>query len=852
MSTSRTAGALRRLAVAEARRRPGRVVVTVLTVALGAGALTTALVLGDSVETAVADGASVEFKNTDVIVRSEIAAAEESAQTLLGSPSTSVAPENVAAVAALPDVEAVASTTRAAAVARTGDLARGISLESLATDTRFQWQGWSAGRPPKQTTEIALSQHTLDELLIGLGDQVQIGHPGVGYANFTVVGVVDTRGSLTRQSSAYGIVLDSVAARLAGIEGSNTILIDAADGADLDEVVAGVNEKAPVGWPQKTSDLISSSTDVQGGRVAALGAVVAVLAGVSCLVAAITAATTTVAGLATRRRTWALARCIGANRWHVAGLVTVEALLLGAVGAVGGVLGGLLVSRLALPLVGLVPSLPPLQGSSFTVHASSVVVPLLVAAGLALLGALLPAWLAARISPQAALRETRTPQGRSAGLVRLVVGVVLTALGTAAALLGADDTRLWLIVGGVAAMLLGAGLLLTPLLALLARLLAGWAGSAAVRIGLRDVVQRPRPAATEAVAVALAVGMIAMSWVALASIQEATSARLSDSPMPDLTVGAPDGAGVVPKEAVEYLREIDGVDTAVQVDHGVDVTVEGQGETGHVSLSTGVVAGNAAQLGRALPHGFPVNEIADDTVYLPEVAFPPFTEGSRVTLKGPDGASDPLKVVYIEDFELPAVVSPATMETATEKSETRMVWIALADGADRTEVADEITGVAILAGQLPVTGPVITDIRIGEALSTARAAAVAILVVAVIVAAVGAAATASLSVSERAREHAVLRALGLPRASLGRLLTARVLFVGAVASLLGVVVGTLVGIVASRAVAVGLGLPPQVSWLVIAPVLVVALITVLLIRTAALVPMERASYIPPSRALARG
>lgn len=715
----RSAGALRRLAVAEARRRPGRVVVTLLTVALGAGALTTALTLGDSVQTAIRDGLAVEYRGADIVVRSEIAAAEESADTLLGSPSTAVTVDDLDEILGLPGVATAASMVRATAVAQVGDVARGISIESLPTATSMQWQGWIRGRPPANGTEIALSQYALDELRIGLGDQVALGHPGVGRALFTVVGIVDTRGSLTRQSTTYGITTAPVAQSLAG-------------------------------WPQLTRDLVSASADAEGARVGALGAVVAALAAIASLGAAITAVTTTAAGLATRRRTWALARCIGADRRQVGLLVATEALLLGVAGAVVGVLAGLLIARLCLPLVGLVPGLPRLEASSFTVERSSLLVPLALSAALALAGSLVPAWLAARIAPSAALRQL--PPRRAARHLMPVVALVLLALGVAAARFGADERSPWWLAGGALLAIVAVGLALTSVLAVGARVVAArFPSTPARRLGLLDVVRRPRAAATEAVAVALAVGMIAMSWVAIGSVQEATSARLSESSLPDLVIGAEAGAGVIASSTVEALDDIDGVAEAVPVEFGVDVSITGRGERSTVTLANGTAAANAHELGEVLPDGLGGEVVRDHTVYLPKAAFPPYPAGEKVTLKGPDGTLDGLAVEYVDDLGLPAAVSPTTLAKVSEKRETRLVWLALEPGANRAAVTDEITGAAILAGQHPVSGPVITDLRVTEALTTARAAAVAILAIAVVVAAIGAAATASLTVAERAR-----------------------------------------------------------------------------------------------------
>ena len=617
----------------------------------------------------------------------------------------------------------------------------------------------------------------------------------------------------------------------------------------MPRLIDDINRVAPVGLPQRTSDIVSAGRALQLGQVNAVSSVVAALAGVSCLVAAITSATTTGASLASRRRTWALARCIGASKRHIAGLVAVESLVLGLLGALAGVLGGLVLARVALPLVGLVPSLPELRGSSYTVTLPALLIPPAVAVALALLGAVVPAWLAARIPPAAALKASTPPAPTRARTVPIVATVAVIG-GAAAALRSSSEGSPTVVAAGVLLVLVGTGFLMRPFLASSARLLAGRSRSTAVTLGLLDVVRRPRAAAIEAVAVTLAVAMIALSWVTLSSVQSAASERLSASPLPDLVVGAAAGSAPIAQQTVSRLGELPGVATATGIPFGRDVSIRGRGPDGKVSLSTGTAGADARALGQILPGGFPVDTVRDDTVYLPVSGFPPFNPDSRVTVKGPDGRLKDMRVQYVKGLDLPSFISTSNLSRISKETDIRVAWLALSSGTDRAKTVDQVTGLAILDGQLPVGGPAILDVRSAQAISTGRAAALAILSIAVIVSVIGAAATAALSLSERTHEHATLRALGLPRRSLGTLLGTHVLFVAGAAALLGLAVGTLLGAVASRLVISGLSLQPQVSFPML-PVLVVVVATVAAVRVAALVPLERASYIPPSRALAQ-
>jgi len=105
-------------------------------------------------------------------------------------------------------------------------------------------------------------------------------------------------------------------------------------------------------------------------------------------------------------------------------------------------------------------------------------------------------------------------------------------------------------------------------------------------------------------------------------------------------------------------------------------------------------------------------------------------------------------------------------------------------------------------------------------------------------------------VRERRREYAVLRALGLDRRGLARMLLARLVVVGTIASVVGATTGTVLGLMVGRAVALGLHLPTAFR-LPLVPVVIIAVITVLLVRAACLAPLDGASRVPPSRVLAK-
>ena len=838
---------LRRLAVAEARKRPGRVIVTVVMIALGAGALSTALVVGASVRSAVEEGLVVQYDGIDIVDNAGLSTTQDAIGT--GGGGTGISRNDVTEITALPGVEATGSVFNTVAVAQVGDLTRGVTLSSLNSNPDFVWQDWSEGRAPTASNEIGLTPYTLDQLGIRLGDQVAIGRPSTGAGLVRVVGVIDTHGSREQDSSAFGVVTEQVVRNLSGLDAPNEVMIATVPGTDLDALISDINRVAPTGLPQTTEDILNADRGVALTQINAMEAVVTALAAVSCLVAAITSATTAGASLASRRRSWALLRCVGGSRRQVAGLVTGESLLLGLLGGIIGVVVGLGLALATFPVIGLVPGLPELRGSSYTVEATAIWIPVVVALLLAAAGSVVPAVLAARIPPSAALKTSSNPaKPVKRWRVALTAGVLV--VGAVLAYLASDGGSGMVVLVGVLLSVAAFATLIPQILVAAARVGVARARSTDSRLGYTDVLRRPRAATIEAVAVILAVGMIALSWVALSSVQEATSARLSATDSPDLVVGAVVSASPVSQETLDQIAAVPGIETAVPVPFGTDVSIVGNGTDGRVTLTTGTAAGRADELGSALPLGSPVSDVRGDTVYLPATPFPAFYADKTVRLIGPDGTVRGLKVAYVEGLQLPSLVSPDVLAKVSADPQVRQVWIALADGIDRAKVVDELTGVAIQSGELPISGPTILDIRTASAFTTARAAAVAILAISVLVAVIGAASTAALSIAERSREHATLRALGLERAKLGRLLATRIVFVGLLAGLLGVAMGSFLGVVASRLVASTLTLEPRTS-LPMVPVLAFVVVTVLAVRIAALLPIERASYIPPSRALAQ-
>ena len=124
-----------------------------------------------------------------------------------------------------------------------------------------------------------------------------------------------------------------------------------------------------------------------------------------------------------------------------------------------------------------------------------------------------------------------------------------------------------------------------------------------------------------------------------------------------------------------------------------------------------------------------------------------------------------------------------------------------------------------------------------------------LLAVAVVVAVLGIASTTSLSVLERARENSLLRALGLSKRQLGALIRREALVISVVATVVGLVVGWIFGVLGVMAVLPdSFAVQPVVPWtgflLILAGAVVVAVL-------AAALPVRRATKLSPVQGMAR-
>ena len=271
--------------------------------------------------------------------------------------------------------------------------------------------------------------------------------------------------------------------------------------------------------------------------------------------------------IAQRTRELATLRTLGASRRQLLRSIIIEALAIGVLAAVIGLFAGLALAKGLFALFNAVGFTLPNNGLTFETR--TVVVSLAVGIIVTLLARLRPALRATRVPPIAAVREGATlPESRFARY-RLPASILLTALGFAGLLWGLFAPGLG--TAGILIFMLGGALLVFFGVALLSvRLvtpLAGALGWPATRIGgtagalARENAQR-NPQRTASTASALMIGLALVTLVSMLAAGIITSFKGSVNKIwknADYAITAQNNFSPIPIAAADAVAKTPGV-----------------------------------------------------------------------------------------------------------------------------------------------------------------------------------------------------------------------------------------------------------------------------------------------------
>lgn len=563
--------------------------------------------------------------------------------------------------------------------------------------------------------------------------------------------------------------------------------------------------------------------------------------------------------VAQRTREIGLMRAIGADSGQVLKSVVIEALLLGVVGSLLGVAAGV---GLAVGLMQLMSQLGmSLSTEDLTIAWTTPVVGIVLGVVVTVVSAFIPARRAGKVSPMAALRESGTPGDKKAGRIRAAVGLSLTAIGAAALYLaGTADAA------GTGAQWLGLGVLFTLIgFIVIGPLLAGVvvrALSAPVlrpfgsigRLAERNALRNPRRTGATAAALMIGLALVACLSVVGSSMVASATDELDKTVGADYIVQSMTGQPVVP-QAEEALRKNGGlahvtayreVDAKITAPDGTTEldAIGAHDPTYAKDVRRKMVAGEHAAAYAPGSMSVGSEYATKHQVKLGDELTVAFTGGNTVKLKVAGITSDDSNLDKGMKY-----ISTAVAEANVPADKLPRPFMLLATAKDGQDDAAYKAVKADLAEypQYQVLNQ--TDYKqalkdqVGQLLNVVYA----LLALAIIVAVLGVVNTLALSVVERTREIGLMRAIGLSRRQLRRMIRLESVVIALFGALLGLGLGMGWGATAHQLLALQGMKILEIPWPTILGVFAGSALVGLL---AALVPAFRAGRMNVLNAIA--
>ncbi|WP_299540343.1 ABC transporter permease [uncultured Streptomyces sp.] len=730
------------------------------------------------------------------------------------------------------------------------------------TDNDLRSMEITSGHAPRGPTEVMIDADTAEKHGLALGDELRTvtAHGDLtgrisGIAAFTV----------TNPGAAIAYLDTATAQRLLlGKPGVFTQINVAAEPGVSDTAlkadVAAALDGGAAYKLQTQDEAAKANKDSMGSFLGVMKWAMLGFAGIALLVGVFLIVNTFSMLVAQRTRELGLMRAIGAQRGQVNRSVLVEAVLLGVVGSLAGVLAGV---GLAVGLMRLMGAMGmELSTEDLTVAWTTPVVGVVLGVVVTVLAAYVPARRAGKVSPMAALRDAGTPADGRAGRVRGTIGLLLTAAG--AALLGAtaasDDAA-------CGSLLLGLGVVLTLVgFVVIGPLLAGFVvralGAVVLRLfgpvgrlAERNALRNPRRTGATGAALMIGLALVACLSVVGSSMVASAAEELDRTVGADFILQSPDGQPIVP-QAVEAFASTPGL---THVTHYAAVSASVTAGGGKKKEEANLVAASPTYrqdvrrtvVAGDLSSAYEVGAMSVGDAYADEHGV---RVGDTLTVAFEGGRSAPLKVAAItsDDTGIDSGVMYTGFGTVEKylPADARPGDLLVFGQAEKGQEDAAYAAMKKALAPYPVYQPRNqTDYKqdlqnqIGQLLNIVYG----LLALAIIVAVLGVVNTLALSVVERTREIGLLRAVGLSRRQLRRMIRLESVVIALFGALLGLGLGMGWGASAQRLLALeGLNVL-EIPWPTIVTVFVASAFVGLF---AALVPAFRAGRMNVLAAIA--
>ncbi len=579
-----------------------RAVLTAVAIVLGVAMISGTYVLTDTIKSAFNTVFTQVYKNTDAVITGKSAIGKDSNGNAL-PPSF---PESLLGkVSKLPGVSDASGgiSDYAYLVGRDGKVISGHGAPSLAFsvhpqgDQHFNPLELVSGTWPSGPSQVAIDANTASKDNYKVGDTIGVIARGPVH-DYRITAIVKI-GGVSSLGGATMAIFDFPTAQAIFHKQGKLDGIDVAAKAGITpaELVSEIKPLLPATAQVRTGTAeAKQATKDTNGFLSIFQDFLLAFAGVALFVGSFVIANTLSITIAQRTRELATLRTLGATRRQVLRSVLLEALVIGAFASVVGLFAGLGLARLLNHLfVSFGIDLP--QAS--TVFATrTIVVSLVVGIVITVLAALRPAIRATRVPPISAVREGAVlPVSRFA---RFSVHAAVLTIGGAVALMlvglfvgGLSTTNRLLAIGvGAAAVFLGVAMLAKTLVPPLARVL-GWPatrlGGAAGSLARGNAMRNPQRTASTASALMIGLALVTLVSVLAAGLKTRFESSVNSLFKADYALTATDNFSPISIASANALQKVKGV----QVVSGVRA---GQGKAFGSRITVTGVSGDISKV----------------------------------------------------------------------------------------------------------------------------------------------------------------------------------------------------------------------------------------------------------------
>jgi putative ABC transport system permease protein len=779
-----------------------RLLLTGLSVVLGVGFLAGTLVFTDTLKATFNELIGRTSVNLSVVVR----ATSDFSSTDIGAASERALVPNtlVPGVKAVPGVQQAVGEIQGIdlLVTQAGKAVQPKSpgpptLAVSWTPANFGSLAFVQGAGPTGPGQVAVDQSAADSYHLHIGDHVTVQTQGAPI-QASIVGIVTVGGSSNLAGAVLSVFDPETAAQVAGKPGFvNQIDVQAAKGVSQEALATRIGATLPKGFEAVTAKAVNKEQSSAISK--ALGffnVFLLIFAGVALFVGLFIILNTFTMLVAQRTRELALLRAIGASRRQVMSAVLGEAFVVGVVASTVGLAVGLLVAigvRGLLDAVGV--SMP---AGSLVIKTHTVVASYIVGVLVTLVAAWFPSFRASRIPPIAAMRDGVALPERSLR-IRAVIGGVLTLLGAvsiAGSIRGSSGGAAAKVGIGILLVMIGmwvmSALISRPVVRAIGAPLV-WLFGTPARLGRSNAVRNPRRTAATSASVMIGLALVTMLSVLAASTKSSITSVVNNNLGADYVLTSSSFLGFSPDVATKAMAT-----------PGVATVGESRVGAAHLNGKTVLVAAVSSNIGLVIKvhmQSGSLNALQDDELLVSQTkaTSSDLKVGQTLNVEYPTGGTQHIRVggIFKDNSLLTTggadyLISLATYAKNYTTQLDAIVYVLAKPG--QREAAGAALETSLKAyPQVKVQGQSAYKDSITKQIDQFVNLIVGLLALALLIAVLGIVNTLALSVYERTREIGLLRAVGMSRRQLRRMIRLESAVIAVFGALLGLLLGVIFG-----------------------------------------------------------